>query len=127
MKEKTMRAAMLPLTKTFVDSYVDMILKAGYDGMPMEQFLRVNAIRKSDWDEFVKKHKKIRTAITDASHFATGYALSRVNELMKDKNINSHIAKMYLENCAGWTRYEDLTKQVPPTVTIKLGKTTKED
>ena len=112
--------------KKSVPFYIEMVIDYGRKGHSLDVFLFDFNIRRSKWEIFAKKHKEIRLAIADAEYFAKAVALSKVNKLMKNKEINGVIAKMYLEQCAGWTTGMDLSLNAPPTIIIQVGKTTKQ-
>ena len=111
-----------PLIKKEVNFYVALILTEGKLGNPIEVFLTNNGIRKSEWDCFAKKHKKIRVAMNDAKHFAKGKVLEEIRDLMHDRKLNTTVAKMYIENMTGWGMSGEMENAAPATVIINTGK-----
>lgn len=112
-----------PLTRKNVDFYVKEVLKAGRQGKTIESFLLFHDIRMSKWNKYAQKHKPIRKAMLDAQEFCKAKAIDSVSEMINNKDLNGTIAKMYLENVAGWGVNADLTDQIRPQIIIKPGKT----
>lgn len=115
-----------PLKRKHIEFYISAVLKDGRKGNSIEVFLHYHDIRKSDWDCFASKHKDIRRAMNDAHEFCKAVALTKVNKMMRNKDINGTVAKMYLQNVAGWGSASDLSDKAPPTVIIQYGKTTEQ-
>lgn len=114
------------LSKKKIPIIIGLLIESSRNGKSIDEFLWEYNIPILEWQKFIKKHKIIRTAMINAHNFSKGYALKEVGRLINDKTINSTIAKMYLEQIAGWGPKMDLEDKIRPQVTIKVGKTTRE-
>lgn len=92
---------LVPLTKKNVDFYCNKIMAYAHDGFSLEYFLFDWQIRKSSWDKFVKKHKKIQQAIEDARYRAKGKAYGMVFKRMQT-DLTPTLFKAFADASLGW-------------------------
>lgn len=116
-----------PLNKKNLEWYCNKLLEYAHDGMSLDYFLHDFMIRKSEWDKYVKKHKKLQVALDDAAARAKGKAFSYVYNKMKVESnslITPTIMKAYAEQMLGWNKNKDdgLEDQPQPIININLGK-----
>ena len=109
------------LSKKNVKWYSNKLLEYAHDGLTLDFFLRDYFIRRSSWDSYVKKHKKLQVALLDAQERAKGWMFSEVyNNVKVTKFINPAMLKVMTTNILGWSDKAIDDKAVsdapPPTI-----------
>jgi len=102
-----------PLKKKHVKWWAETVIFAAHQGHSLDSMLHAYEIRRSEWDEYAKRHKEIQVALTDAVARARGKAFQDLHS--SRYGTNPAMMKIYLANMLGWTdRTEGMEDEKPP-------------
>lgn len=92
----------LELTKKNVVHIIAIVQDYQREGNSLNAFLTDFYLSNKEWKKFVRKNKKLRTAIDDGLVYYKAYWERSLAKAMKSKRGNAALEKLAYENALGW-------------------------